>query len=85
MIYINIGSNLPSNNGDRKNNIKNAIKLLNEYKFNIIKVNLICIFFSKVAVFFELKKKTFVKLFQRLTLLPKEQYNGVPSLLKNLF
>ncbi len=39
MIYINIGSNLPSNNGDRKNNIKNAIKLLNEYKFNIIKVS----------------------------------------------
>mgnify|MGYP001159682903 FL=1 len=39
MIYLNIGSNLPSSNGGRKDNIEKAIKLLKELKFNLLKIS----------------------------------------------
>ena len=39
MIYLNIGSNLPSSNGGRKDNIEKAIKLLKELKFNLLEMS----------------------------------------------
>ena len=39
MIYLNIGSNLPSLNGGRKNNIEKAINHLKDLKFNLIKLS----------------------------------------------
>ena len=36
MIYLNIGSNLPSLNGGRKNNIEKAINHLKDLKLNLI-------------------------------------------------
>ena len=39
MIYLNIGSNLPSLTGGRINNIERAINCLNELKFNLIKIS----------------------------------------------
>ena len=39
MIYLNIGSNLPSLTGGRINNIERAIIYLNELKFNLIKIS----------------------------------------------
>tara|TARA_B100000965_G_scaffold397920_1_gene415179 strand:- start:12 stop:521 length:510 start_codon:yes stop_codon:yes gene_type:complete len=39
MIYLNIGSNLSSPNGGRKDNILKAIKCLKEMNFEIIKIS----------------------------------------------
>ena len=39
MIYLNIGSNLPSNEGGRKKNIIKAIDYLKELKLNLIKIS----------------------------------------------
>ena len=39
MIYLNIGSNLPSIKGGRKDNIENAVKLLKELKFNLLEIS----------------------------------------------
>ena len=39
MIYLNIGSNLPSFTGDRKDNIENALKYLKELKFELIRTS----------------------------------------------
>ena len=39
MIYLNIGSNLPSTNGGREDNIKKAIKYLEELDLNLIKIS----------------------------------------------
>ena len=39
MIYLNIGSNLPSENGDRKTNILKSIKYLKDLKLNLIKIS----------------------------------------------
>jgi len=39
MIYINIGSNLNSSNGDRFYNIKKSIELINSKQFKILKVS----------------------------------------------
>ena len=39
MIYLNIGSNLPSRNGGRKANIFKAINYLKELKLKIIKIS----------------------------------------------
>jgi len=39
MIYLNIGSNLPSVKGDRKDNINNAIEHLRNLELNIIKIS----------------------------------------------
>ena len=36
MIYLNIGSNLPSLNGGRKNNIEKAINHLRDLELNLI-------------------------------------------------
>ena len=39
MIYLNIGSNLPSLNGGRKNNIEKAINHLRDLELNLIKLS----------------------------------------------
>ena len=39
MIYLNIGSNLPSLKRGRKDNIESAIELLKELKFNLLKIS----------------------------------------------
>ena len=39
MIYLNIGSNLPSIRGGRKDNIENAVKLLKKLKFNLLEMS----------------------------------------------
>ncbi len=39
MIYLNIGSNLPSNEGGRKKNIIKAIDYLKELKLNLIRIS----------------------------------------------
>ena len=39
MIYLNIGSNLPSQSGGRKDNINRAIKYLKELSLKIIKIS----------------------------------------------
>ena len=39
MIYLNIGSNLPSSSGGRKHNIEKAIKYLKELNFNLIGIS----------------------------------------------
>tara|TARA_B100001093_G_scaffold496548_1_gene542353 strand:- start:1028 stop:1537 length:510 start_codon:yes stop_codon:yes gene_type:complete len=39
MIYLNIGSNLPSIKGGRKDNIENAVKFLKELKFNLLEIS----------------------------------------------
>ena len=39
MIYLNIGSNLSSKEGDRKNNILKAITYLKKLKLNLIKIS----------------------------------------------
>ena len=39
MIYLNIGSNLPSSNGGRKYNIEKAIKYLNEFELDLIQLS----------------------------------------------
>ena len=39
MIYLNIGSNLPSKEGGRKNNILKAITYLKKLKLNLIKIS----------------------------------------------
>mgnify|MGYP002701172474 CR=1 FL=1 len=39
MIYLNIGSNLPSSNGGRKDNIEKAITLLKELKLTLLKLS----------------------------------------------
>ena len=39
MIYLNIGSNLPSEEGGRENNIFKAIYYLKKLKLNLIKIS----------------------------------------------
>ena len=39
MIYLNIGSNLPSKDGGRENNILKAINYLKKLKLNLIKIS----------------------------------------------